>query len=138
MQVHNPTYCCSQMAEWVTSNVIAVNPIDGTAHMNVIYTSTPGEDYDPEPAIERIEVIHCPNCGDTITVYSAPVPSPEYTRATVNGGDCDDVTCRYLVNLKCTYAFRSTGCYSTDAAVKVAHADLRTNVMKGFSDFTSE
>ena len=140
MQVHNPTYCCSTMQTWIENNVVVVDYITSKAHMNVLHTPTPVDDYDPEPTIERIDLVHCPNCGDAVMVYSEPVPAPTYTRATVNGGDCDDITCRYLdkVALKCLYAFRSTGCYSVDNAVKIAHADLRANVMKGFSDFTSE
>ena len=140
MQIHNPTYCCSQMATWIANNVIAVNYVNGTAHMNVLYTPTPGDEYDPEPTIERIELVHCPNCGDSITVYSQPVPAPEYTRATVTGGVCNDVACRFHeIGNTCAFALRDNlGCYSIDAAVRVAYGNLRTNINNGWTDLVTE
>lgn len=140
MQTHNPTYCCSQMATWIINNVIAVNPTTGTAHMNVHYTPTPGDTADPAPTIERIEVKHCPNCGDSIGVYSEAFPAPEYTRASALGGSCDDSTCRHnnTVTHVCSFQFRNIGCFNTDAAVKTAYEDLRSNVWNGFEDFTKE
>jgi len=141
MQAHNPTYCCSVMANWIANSVVAVNPVEGTAHMNVLYTPTPGEADDPEPDVERIQLNHCPNCGDVIIVYSEAQPSPEYTRATTTGGACDDFSCRFcdVANLVCQFAYRAeAGCFSTDAAVKIAYSNLRTNVNKGWQDFVTE
>ena len=140
MQIHNTTYCCSQMDTWRVNNIVAVDYVAHKAHMRVFHTPTPGDDYDPDPTVTTIEIKHCPNCGDLITVYSEAVPSPTYTRATTVGGACDDNTCRHnnTTTSVCAFAFREIGCFSTDSAVRVAYEDLLVKMHMGISDFVKE
>jgi len=129
--LHKTQICCSVMANWINSGVVVAGT-SGKVYVNILaqvgHITTPTvpantvispiypDENDMNMQITRIEIKKCPECGRAVKSYDCVVPLVQISRATSVGGACNDNSCRFYSNDKCSFMFRSSGCYIEDQA----------------------